>query len=993
MVFLKKMNMMSLVPLAFVTYIVFLSPLPCFPEELPRIAISLSFDMEKRVMEGKSSITFPDHREIRVHTGPLRIKSLRYNHRSLSPVIREGILTLEGEKGGVLDMEYECASNGHGPCSIGTKGIFLTGNWYPSVEGPAYHRLRALVPRYFTAISEAEEIKKEETPGGNLFTFAFPHPVEGITFLAYPFSIKRETFRGIELYAYFLPEDKGLATTCLEYTKKYLGLYEGMIGKYPFKRFSVVENILPTGYSVPTFTLLGQEVVRLPFILDTSLGREILHQWLGNLVYLDYEKGNWAEGLTTYLSDHLYKEREGRGWQYRKRTLIDYDTYVNPGNEFPLRDFRSGTDSASRAIGYGKGSMVFHMLKNLVGEERFFKSIRKFINENRFRKASWDDLRTAFEVESGEDLDQFFGQWLNEKGYPSLELSNVEAGPKGRHYAVSFDIVQKGKPYLLDLAVAVKTEAGDTNRVLRLYDEKQGFDILTEGKPEGLVIDEYCDTFRKLTPEETPPVIERLLNLDKGLIVLPSQGSEEIYSRIVKYFEDRGYGTKKPQEMGSKDLKQSPLVVLGYDNPVIKRLFGKMDEPSQGLVLSMRKNPFDPSMIIGVVNASSGNEVDAAWEKIPHYGNFSHLVFKEGKNTEKRIKESQRGWDMPLGEPVVGIEVSKTKKLPDIINSVSDKRIVYVGERHTSYEHHLTQLETIKGFFRKNPKIAIGMEMFQRPFQQVLDDYIAGKTDEKEFLKSSEYFSRWVFDYHLYRDILTFAREEKIPVVALNIKREIVDKVSKNGIDSLTEEEKKELPDSMDMSDEEYRERLREVFEKHESAGSRDFGNFYQSQIIWDEIMAQSIDEYLRKNPDRKMVVIAGSGHLAFKSGIPKRVFRRNSLDYALLLNDESVETGIADFVLFPQPVKMVSAPKLMALLSEEKGKVTIKGFPDMSVSEKAGMEKGDIIISMDNEPIKGVDDIKIFLLYKKPGDTIDVRVLRKRFLFGDRELSFKVTL
>jgi len=285
------------------------------------------------------------------------------------------------------------------------------------------------------------------------------------------------------------------------------------------------------------------------------------------------------------------------------------------------------------------------------------------------------------------------------------------------------------------------------------------------------------------------------------------------------------------------------------------------------------------------------------------------------------------------------------------------------------------------------------MEMFQRPFQPVLDDYIAGTIDEKEFLKSSEYFSRWGFDYHLYGDILTFAREEKIPVIALNIKREIVDKVSRNGIDSLTEEEKKELPDSMDMSDEEYRERLREVFGQHESAGSRDFGNFYQSQIIWDEIMAQSIDEYLRKNPDRKMVVIAGSGHLVFKSGIPKRVFRRNGLDYAVLLNDDSVEAGIADFVLFPHPVKMASAPRLMALLAEEEGRVTIKGFPDKSVSEKAGLEKGDVIISLDNEPIKGVDDIKIFLFYKKPGDIIDVRVLRKRFLFGDRELSFKVTL
>lgn len=991
--FLKGMNTISLMLGLFVASAAFLFPLPCFSDDLPRVFISLSFNMEKRVVEGKSSITFPDSGEQRIHISSLKIKSVRYRDHSVEPVIKEGMLIIEGEKDSVLDMEYECASSENGPCSVDTKGIMLTGKWYPSVEGLAYHDLKALVPRDFTAISEAEEIAKEKRPGGNLFAFTFPHPVEGITFVAARFSVVRETFRGIELSAYLFPEDKELAKTYLEHTKKYLGLYEGMVGKYPYKRFSVVENILPTGYSTPTLTLLGQDVVRLPFIKNTSLGHEILHQWLGNLVYVDFEKGNWSEGLTTYLSDHLYEEREGRGWQDRKQKLIDYETYVNSENEFPLRDFRSGIDFGSRAIGYGKGMMVFHMLRNMVGEEMFFRSVTKFIKENRFRKASWDDIRTAFEAESGEGLDQFFGQWLEGKGYPSLELTNEMERPKGRNYAVSFDIAQKEKPYVLDLSVSVKTEAGDTNHILRLDDKKQSFELLSEGKPEKLVIDEDYDVFRKLTPEETPPVIGRLLNYDKGLIVLPSEGKGEIYRGVVKYFEERGYEAKKSQEVGDKDMKRSPLVILGYDNPVIRRLFGKMDDPSQGLMLSMRKNPFDPSMMIGVVSASSENEVENAWEKIPHYGNYNRVAFKEGKNIEKRIGESRQGWNISLAEPVVGIEVSKTRKLSDIINSVSDKRIVYVGERHTSYEHHLTQLDTIKGLFRKNPKIAIGMEMFQRPFQKVLDEYIAGTIDEKEFLKSSEYFSRWGFDYHLYRDILTFAREEKIPVVALNIKKEIVDKVSSKGMDSLSDEEKKELPASMDMSDEEYRERLREVFAKHEGLGSRDFDNFYQSQIIWDEIMAQSIDEYLRKNPDRKMVVIAGSGHLVFKSGIPKRVSRRNGLEYAVLLNDDAVETGAADFVLFPQPVNMVSAPKLMALLSEEEGKVKVRGFPDKSVSEKAGLEKGDIIISLDNEPIKGVDDIKIFLFYKKQGDIIEVRVLRKRFLFGDRELSVKVTL
>lgn len=366
------------------------------------------------------------------------------------------------------------------------------------------------------------------------------------------------------------------------------------------------------------------------------------------------------------------------------------------------------------------------------------------------------------------------------------------------------------------------------------------------------------------------------------------------------------------------------------------------------------------------------------------------ISFAEGES-EVKLKEKEDA--MPLVETVLGVETARSLKLKEIIDKVSEKKIIYVGEEHDKYEHHLTQLEVAKGLFARNRKITIGMEMFQKPFQKVLDNYINGEIEEREFLKSSEYFKRWIFDYNLYKDILRFAREEKIPVIALNIRKEITEKVSKKGIDSLTEEEKKDLPDSMDMTDEEYRRWLEEVFEKHEGFEGRDFAKFYQAQILWDETMAQSIDEYLKRDPDRQMVVIAGGGHLAFGSGIPKRAFRRNGFGYSIILNDEAVEEKIADFILFPKAAKMESSPKLMVLLKEEEAKVRITGFSAKSVAEKAGLKEDDIILSLDGEAVNGVDDVKIFLFYKKPGDTIKVIVLRKRFLFGEREMVFDITL
>jgi aminopeptidase N len=318
---------------------------------------------------------------------------------------------------------------------------------------------------------------------------------------------------------------------------------------------------------------------------------------------------------------------------------------------------------------------------------------------------------------------------------------------------------------------------------------------------------------------------------------------------------------------------------------------------------------------------------------------------------------------------------------------------VYVGEYHDRVSHHNVQLQVLQGLHRKDPKIAVGMEMFQRPFQKALDDYIAGSIDEREFLKRSEYFKRWGFDYNLYKPIIDFCREQKIPVVALNISREIVEKVAQKGLDALSEEEKKEIPLHMDFSDDEYKERLKDIFGRHGSGGEKKFDFFYQAQVLWDEIMSQFIDEFLKKNPDRRMVGITGGGHLAYGSGIPKRTFRRNGYEYAIILNDADVEQDIADYIVFPKPLDGVTAPKLNVLFTEKDGKISIADFSDESISKKAGLKVGDVLLSLDGANMKSVEEVKLALFFKKKNDTLKVKVMRRRFFLGDTEKEFEIKL
>jgi uncharacterized iron-regulated protein len=302
-------------------------------------------------------------------------------------------------------------------------------------------------------------------------------------------------------------------------------------------------------------------------------------------------------------------------------------------------------------------------------------------------------------------------------------------------------------------------------------------------------------------------------------------------------------------------------------------------------------------------------------------------------------------------------------------------------------------MEIIQALHRMGKKVAIGMEMFQRPFQGALDDYIAGRIDERAFLKQSEYFQRWKFDYRLYQPILQFARAEKIPVVALNIQREITEKVGKAGLDSLSEEEKRLTPPQMDFSDRAYRERLEGVFREHPSFEARNFDFFLQAQIVWDETMAESVDRFLKKNPDYQLVVLAGSGHLAYGSGIPRRAARRNGFDYSILLNEGELRKDAADFILNPAPVSLEGTPRLMITLTEEKGPPVILGFSHGSVSEKAGLQKGDRILALDQASVQSYEDLRIELLSKGKGERVKVRVLRKDPSGGEREMEFEVVL
>ena len=348
-------------------------------------------------------------------------------------------------------------------------------------------------------------------------------------------------------------------------------------------------------------------------------------------------------------------------------------------------------------------------------------------------------------------------------------------------------------------------------------------------------------------------------------------------------------------------------------------------------------------------------------------------------------------------ETTPALQLNKSPDLQSLIPELAKNQVVYIGEMHTRYDHHLTQLEIIRRIHATHPDLVIGMESFQQPFQEYLDAYVSGDLSEREMLRRTEYYARWRYDYRLYAPILRYAREHGIPVIALNIPTELSRKVSRLGLDSLDEAERDQLPEDIDRTDKDYENRLKKIYSQHSGGLAKDFDNFVTAQLLWDEGMAQSIADYLHAYPGKKMVVLAGQGHLAYGSGIPKRVTRRIPVDSVIVLNSwgEGIQPGLADILLLPEEQVLPKAGKIGAMLDEDEAnnKLIIESCVPDSACSKAGLRKGDQILSINEQKITNLADLRVIMWDKKPGEEISLQIRQKRWFSSPKELSLQLTL
>lgn len=226
----------------------------------------------------------------------------------------------------------------------------------------------------------------------------------------------------------------------------------------------------------------------------------------------------------------------------------------------------------------------------------------------------------------------------------------------------------------------------------------------------------------------------------------------------------------------------------------------------------------------------------------------------------------------------------------EMMRDLKGGKVIYVGETHDNPYHHDLQLRIVRELHRAGVPLAIAMEMFTYESQDELDRWVAGKTDPASFQRI--YLKNWNFPWALYGDILLFARDRRIPLVGLNVPREVTRKVARQGFESLSREERRKLPPSITCDvDAAYMAMIRRSYSDHDTS-AKTFKNFCEAQMLWNKSMAYHLVEYLKNNPGRTVVVITGSGH-AVRGGMPVQVDRgKPGLASRVVLPDPVVQNG-----------------------------------------------------------------------------------------------------
>jgi len=644
------------------------------------------------------------------------------------------------------------------PGIISEKGVYLAGStwWVPIFENTTItYTLTTTMPEGWKNITAGKRTFENVLSGKHTDTWVCEHAQEEVFMIAAKFyEYTHKMNNGIDAMAFLRTPDEGLANKYLEVTEQYMEMYVSLLGEYPYSKFALVENFWETGYGMPSFTLLGEKIIRFPFILHSSYPHELLHNWWGNSVYVDFGSGNWCEGITAYMADHLIKEGRGAGEEYRRETLQKFSNFVTPENDFPLKNFISRHDGASESIGYGKALMMWHTLRRKIGDENFIAAMKRFYDDNKFQVASFDDIRISCQETCSIDLSAFFDQWINRTGAPKIAINNVSTDISGGMYRVHLVLeqLQDEEAFNIDVPVNIASEKGVATFIFNMSRKHQEFQISLEGKPLQLAVDPQFDVFRILDPSEVPPTLSKIWGSESNLMILPANANETqvaIYEKFAQNWQSADgdkYEIVFDTEVAELPTNKTAWV-LGYENKFSTQIAQQLTEYNSGFTsdsIILKKNPIEKTGKSVVLTLPQPNDLNrqnifiafdneaaigGLIRKLPHYGKYSYLAF----NGDEPVNIDKGQWDI-TNSPLVKT-FDKKAQIPNMIlkrEALATLKPVFSENRMMSVVKYLAS-EKLKGRGLGTPELDSAAKFIARQFkeaglQPIGDDYFQNFT-------------------------------------------------------------------------------------------------------------------------------------------------------------------------------------------------------------------------------------------------------------------------
>ncbi|MBP7215173.1 MAG: hypothetical protein KBA52_06045, partial [Candidatus Kapabacteria bacterium] len=457
-------------------------------------------------------------------------------------------------------------------------------------------------------------------------------------------------------FAIYTNDSTSQADTYLDASINYYKLYINLFGQYPYHSFSIVDNFFATGFGMPGYTLLSGKLLNMPWVLLSpgSLAHEFVHNWWGNSVYTDYEKGNWCEALTTFSANYYYNvltNNEQGAIDWRKKALLSINNLPKEKN-YPIIDFKYQKDEYDAVIGYEKGGFLFYEIFKLIGKDNFFNSLKNFANDYRGKKAYWSDLIMEFskispKIENKYSLDNIINKWLTSSDIPTINLVKVKKD--GNKINLN---IHKSNDFVLSLPILFVGEKESQKQYFVISDKNTTISFTPRFDVRKIEIDPEYEVLRTLYNWEKPYNFNRILAA-KPIIIIPDTNSSdyEISNQIIQEMKKSGWDfpVKTAKGISQNDINKNSIILLGniQNNELIRNTLKNLPRQisindksikynekenlsNQSIMLANIDHPTNPEKLCTILYFDGLKNISPL-KRVFHYQSYSLVILDINK--------------------------------------------------------------------------------------------------------------------------------------------------------------------------------------------------------------------------------------------------------------------------------------------------------------------------------------------------------------------------